>query len=180
MVKEPFNGYFSDKDFAETVAELLPIRLGKGLEKLLEKGPFVDLGCGAGHVLAAFQERYPNLKTIGIDINDDYLKEAKKRSPKSSVIEADLEKLPFEDNSIPVLFSSKIYQMCNEDNVEKILNEVFRVLKPGSEGVYLLTAESNFKVGNGKRFNDIIKDVGFKTITEKCNEYMCFYKALRK
>lgn len=162
MINESFKGYFSGRTFAKSIVNLPFILSEFNLDKVLRDGTFVDLGCGLGDVLAEYQNKYPNLKTIGVDINKDYLAEAKKRSPKSSFIKSLLSKLPIPDNSIDVVFSSKIYQLCNENSIEPISQEIYRILKPSPNGFYLMTVEDFYP--SQELFLDKFRKIGFNIL----------------
>jgi ubiquinone/menaquinone biosynthesis C-methylase UbiE len=161
---EPFEGYFSGENCANFDANHFPeIFSGYGAMELFERGPLVDLGCGIGEHLIAFQRRFPNLTTVGVDCVVNRLLEAQKRSPQSLLVKSVLRALPFLDDSIPLLFSSKIYQLCNEKSyeIEEMLGEAFRVLKPRPHGIYIMTNEF---FENVPAFYDKVRKAGFTLV----------------
>jgi len=85
-------------------------------------GKILDLGCGTGFL----QEYLEKKKIIGVDISFEMLKLAKKRKEKS--IQADLDFLPFKDNSFDLILSFTALQ--NLPDVKKALAEIARIIKP--------------------------------------------------
>jgi len=178
MAEEPFKGYLSNKSYGESLVLAIKDNVSffknTGLDKKLSKsnGPFVDLGCSIGNELSAFQKGYPHLKTMGIDINKGYLKEAKKNSPKSKFIYASLRNIPLPNNSIPILFSSRIFQWCNKNKaIDEILHETYRILKPENKGIYIMLLEDFIKKEENKYFIQQVKDKGFKILKNDLENY---------
>ncbi|PCI63292.1 MAG: malonyl-[acyl-carrier protein] O-methyltransferase BioC [Gammaproteobacteria bacterium] len=94
----------------------------------------VDLGCGTGFFTDILAYKYPQV--IGLDISTRMLAFAKEnRSSDIHYIEADANCLPLKDNSIDLIYSNLMIQWC--DPLEKTLNEIIRVLRPG--GVFLFS-----------------------------------------
>ncbi|HLC91179.1 MAG TPA: class I SAM-dependent methyltransferase [Candidatus Nanoarchaeia archaeon] len=127
---------YSGATYAEAMVAWLPYKLEQlGLAHLLNDGPFADLGCGLGTVIATFQQKYPHIRFIGIDRNRECLDEARKIvSPDTLLIQASLRAISLRDNSLAVVFSHKIYQLCNEETYAEIAKEIHRTLRTG--GVY--------------------------------------------
>ena len=148
------------------------------IEELFKRGPFVDLGCGIGYLLKEIQNAYPNIATIGVDVSEEYLKKSRKESPKSILIHSLLENLPFPSDSVPILFSSRIYQLCNEGKAaDPILREAYRVLEPGDKGIYLLSCEPLDHI----KFYEKIRNAGFDIIDHsEIGVENIYYAALRK
>jgi len=72
-------------------------------------------------------------------------------------------KLPFEDNSIDGCYSHMLYCMAlTEDDLKKLNNEIFRVLKPGGINIYTVrhTDDGDFKNGI-YRGEDLYENDGF-------------------
>ncbi|MFB0980688.1 MAG: malonyl-ACP O-methyltransferase BioC [Alteromonadaceae bacterium] len=88
----------------------------------------VDLGSGTGFFTDILASKYR--QTIGIDISTKMLAFAQKnRSKEINWIEADAYHLPFQNNSIDVIYSNLVIQWC--DHLDILVKEVLRVLKPG-------------------------------------------------
>ena len=77
----------------------------------------IDIGCGTGNAVAGLQKRYSGSKIVGLDLAFSMLKESKKQYGllrKKRVVNADMEKMPFADNSFDMLFSSLALQWVND------------------------------------------------------------------
>jgi len=93
-------------------------------------GRLLDVGCGKGNHLVAFNRRF--LHTEGID----------SRPITSEISKCDLEKEEFPEleNDFDVVFSKSVIEHVN--NADNIISEIKRVLKPGGR-VILLTPDWN-------------------------------------
>ncbi|TSC96047.1 MAG: ubiquinone/menaquinone biosynthesis methyltransferase [Parcubacteria group bacterium Athens1014_10] len=100
------------------------------------KGLIVDLGCGTGlNVLAMAGQ---NNFCLGLDISQLAVNQALKKAEGKKNInfkQANLEQLPMKDNSAEVITSFFVFEHLL--NLEKVLQEIDRVLKPGGE-IFLL------------------------------------------
>ncbi len=172
MVSQPFEGYLSDRSYGESIVGCIARDAGffegTNLNERLsqEKQLLVDLGCAVGNELSAFQKKYPYLMTVGIDINEEYILNARENSQKSLLIKASLARIPLADNSVPVLFSSRIFQHENERSADIILREAHRILKPSDEGTYLMLCE-NFTEGVYLNFLNQVINAGFRVLKQE-------------
>ena len=108
------------KPFEKKFSLLRP-RLTKGLE-----GRVLEIGTGTGANL----KYYPRTcKTIGIDLNYKFLKEAKKYN--IPLLQMDAENLAFKDKSFDYVIAPLCF--CTIPDQEKAFSEVYRVLKPNGE-----------------------------------------------
>ncbi len=112
------------------------------LEKLdivkIKPQMILDVGSGTGVAIPALYERYKKAQLVALDISEKMLNKSAQqgsffRSP--HLVCADMEQLPFEDNTFELVFSSLSMQWCNDLNAA--LTEVKRVLKPG--GLFVFT-----------------------------------------
>lgn len=92
----------------------------------------IDLGTGTGYCAQPLQQRFPKAKLTLCDISHQMLHQAKKKSRRwfdpRTYICADINQLPFADNSADLLFSSLSFQWCPDLDV--LFGECRRVLKP--------------------------------------------------
>lgn len=96
-------------------------RLTEGLE-----GRVLEIGTGTGANLKYYPK---NCKIIGIDLNYNFLEEAKKyRLP---LLQMDAENLAFKDKSFDYVIAPLCF--CTIPNPEKAFSEVYRVLKTNGE-----------------------------------------------
>jgi ubiquinone/menaquinone biosynthesis C-methylase UbiE len=95
-------------------------------------GIALDIGCGTGSV-AEFV-RTLGYNPVGIDLSADQLRIAVKRLP---VVQADAANLPILSGSIPLAYST--YTTGAYDDLQSVLNEIARILKPGGRYVEIAT-----------------------------------------
>lgn len=110
--------------------ELMPVNI-------FDNKTVLDYGCGPGNDLVGFSE-FSNVKElIGADVSKPSLEIAKKRLllHKKDVrlvhLEENENKIPLADNSVDLIHSSGVLHHCK--NLDKILMEFHRILKPGGE-----------------------------------------------
>lgn len=112
------------------------------LEKLdivkLQPQMILDAGAGTGQAVAALFQRYKKAQLVALDISENMLQQTSRhggifRSP--HLVCADIQQLPFADESFDLVFSSLSMQWCNDLNAA--LLEAKRVLKPG--GLFVFT-----------------------------------------
>jgi ubiquinone/menaquinone biosynthesis C-methylase UbiE len=116
--------------------DVIRFRFLQQLKKHPPEGILLDAGCGPGYLDRAIVARYPQLKIIGIDISPDMLELAVKNKALVtnnsflSYQEADVQKLPFESESMDFVIST--LSMHHLAHPEVAFREIFRVLKrPG-------------------------------------------------
>ncbi len=89
----------------------------------------LDIGCGTGILLAALENKYPDVILAGIDPTQEMLDIAKKRLSKKVHIEQSwAENLPFEDDQFDVIVACNMFHYIRQPLVA--LQEMMRVLKP--------------------------------------------------
>lgn len=127
----------------------------------------MDVGCNRGYYIS----QYRNGTSIGIDIAFSVLNQARKRLPKTNLIQADAQNLAFlKSNSIDSILCSEVIEHVTAPH--RVISECFRVLKPG--GRILLTTP-NYKrnkptwieVGN-------MKSYGVKGVNGDCYFHTAF------
>ena len=128
-----------------------------------------DLGCGTGFFTNIMSRKYR--KVIGLDISPQMLSFAKEnRNSSIEWIEGDIHALPFEDNSLDVVFSNLAIQWCNP--LTDVLKEIKRVLKPGGTLVFTSLLDGTlFELKNSWQQVDNDQHViDFKTFEEIKND----------
>lgn len=123
------NGYNEDADLG----------LGCGLPtqfaKISKGDTVIDLGSGAGNdCFVARHEAGETGKIIGVDFTPIMVKKARKNAEKLGYNnvefrEGDIDNMPISDNIGDVIVSNCVLNLV--PNKEKVINEIFRVLKPG-------------------------------------------------
>lgn len=106
------------------------------MEKLGDiKGKSVlTIGCGSGEECVAILEKQPKSIT-GVDIAENLIEIAKKTVKNVEFLVMDVEEMKFEDQSFDLVYCSLM--MDYFESWEKVLKEVYRVLRPG--GIFLFS-----------------------------------------
>jgi ubiquinone/menaquinone biosynthesis C-methylase UbiE len=132
-VTDQFKGLES---FFHKSREFLVRRL---IQKYNRGEKFLDAGCGTGLIL-----RHLPKGSIGIDINPRNIKKAKTHAPKAKIVLADIEKIPFKDNTFSTIICTEVIE--HQPNPTKTISELYRVLKPG--GVLIGSVPSKMPIWN--------------------------------
>lgn len=143
----------------------------RGDEKVL------DMGCGSGMFLIACAKKLPQGKALGIDIwsatdqSDNSIERTHNNVEAEGVTEsvelqtADMRSVPADDNSYDVVVSSlAMHNIAGEQEREKALSEVVRVLKRG--GRFVIT-----DVFYGEQYQDFFSKHGMISVAEPKNYY---------
>jgi malonyl-CoA O-methyltransferase len=112
------------------------------LEKLeyikLSPERILDAGVGTGEAIIPLLKRYRKSRLIALDLSERMLAKAQHHRAmfrKPVLVCADIEQLPFGDNSFELIFSSLTLQWCND--LDATLRDLLRILRPG--GLLLFT-----------------------------------------
>lgn len=89
----------------------------------------LDLCCGSGQATQVLVER--SQQVTGLDASPLSLKRARRNVPQAEYVEAFAEDMPFADNSFDLVHTSAAMHEMQPEQLRKILNEAYRVLKPG-------------------------------------------------
>lgn len=113
------------------------------IQEILKRNPnsVLEIGCGTGASLVSLASNNINNLT-GIDINPYQVEMAKKRIQYCGLQDSiqiyqssNSEKLPFEDNSIDIVFAESVLGILKHHDLIFLINEVKRVLSPN--GIFL-------------------------------------------
>ena len=110
-------------------------KIADQLYQLLEPingGNYLDVGCGTGNYLKALSDK--GLNFSGVDPSDIMLEKAKENNPNATILKAKAESLPFDDLHFDGGMGN--FTLHHWDNVQKGINEVYRVLKPNAKFVF--------------------------------------------
>ncbi len=93
----------------------------------------IDVGSGSGDLVLEIQKKHINIKIDVVDLNPEMLKEGKKRIKKGNIkfYLQNAEHLSFDKNT----YDKYLISFClrNISNIDKSLNEAYRILKPGGQ-----------------------------------------------
>ncbi len=134
---------YDPKDLDHIPNEVLEVSYGCGnpaaLADIKEGETIVDLGAGGGiDCFIAARKLGSRGKVIGIDMTDEMLEKARENARKVGdalgydIVEfrsGNIMELPVDDNSVDLVISNCVINLT-EDKA-KVLNEVYRILKPG-------------------------------------------------
>jgi ubiquinone/menaquinone biosynthesis C-methylase UbiE len=94
----------------------------------------LELGCGPGFYACRLSQEYPHIHTTGVDLSRRLIARARSRAANRSLdnctfAHGDVHALPDASNSIDAIVVSRLLLIVR--NRAAVLNEIFRVLKPG-------------------------------------------------
>ena len=94
----------------------------------------LDLCCGSGQATGVLVQNFQDV--TGLDASPLSINRAKQNVPQASYVEAFAEEMPFADNLFDLVHTSSALHEMEPEQLRKIVQEVYRVLKPG--GVFTL------------------------------------------
>ncbi len=102
----------------------------------VERGQdILDLGCGTGTLTVMLKRDFSSVQIVGLDPDPKVLRRARIKATRAAVsVQFDqgfADELPYKDGSFDRVFSSFMFHHLEEDERQKMLREVLRVLKPG-------------------------------------------------
>ena len=114
-------------------------RLAQDLLRSVPQGPVLDAGCGTGDLIFECEKRdeNPAARYIGADLSLPMLKEAQGKVIHPSLfMQADCAALPLASGSVSAVMSAFVLRNLRLV-LDKSLQEMLRVLKPGGEAFLL-------------------------------------------
>lgn len=132
----------------------------KELFELVKGERILEVGVGTGKNIRYYRE----WEAIGIDISRKMLEKAVTKAKKArksvDLIQADVERLPFKDDSFDGVVST--YVFCSVENPVNGLREVHRVLKPGGRAYFLehVRSENEFAGKIMDTLNPLFRAIG--------------------
>lgn len=95
----------------------------------------LDLGCGTGTFVVMLKRQFAAVRIVGLDPDPKALRRAKIKARRAAVsLQLDqgfADELPYKNESFDRVFSSFMFHHLEEQDSEKTVKEVLRVLKPG-------------------------------------------------
>jgi SAM-dependent methyltransferase len=133
------SGLYSDNETALLPEAAVAASLGCGnptaMAELKPGETVLDLGSGGGiDVLLSARRVGPEGKAYGLDMTDEMLELARENQRKAGVenaefLKGEIENIPLPDESVDVVISNCVINLSGDK--DRVLREVFRVLKPG-------------------------------------------------
>jgi len=96
-------------------------------------GDVLDVACGTGDMVVELQKH--GCTVTGIDLSKEMLDVARHKAPTATFMVSDAERLPFGDGTFDAVTCA--FGVRNFVHLERGLNEMLRVLKPGGRMVIL-------------------------------------------
>ncbi len=218
--KAPVTDYYcptgyDPKDLEHIPNEVLEVSYGCGnpaaLADIKEGETILDLGSGGGiDCFIAAKKVGRNGRVIGVDMTDEMIEKATESARKVAEVlgynvvefrKGNIMELPAEDNSVDLVISNCVINLTEDKT--KVIEEIFRILKPG--GRFIISDIVSDKPVPGymkrdkelwsacisgaltdRRFTEIAKDAGFSNISMIHNylykkvEYISFYSVTLK
>lgn len=160
--------------YPKDVLEALPKSMYESFTGANNPQPFVDLkagevvldlGCGAGLDLYFYAKAVgPAGRVYGLDISEGMVNKAKANMDLVGIRNVEVkcghsDALPFEDNFFDVAASNGIYNLSPDK--ERVMREVFRVLKPGGRTVLCeIVSKETLPEGVRKDIDDWFRCIG--------------------
>ena len=159
--------------------------------ELNDNGIMLDVGCGEGRHIFGVMQDYPQMKCVGLDMDNASLNKAEEgyqyfesiSNAGAEFIKGSAYSLPFPDESIDLIVCSEVLEHLHEYNDAVV--EIHRVLKPGGKFYASVPASWPEKVcwslskdyqnqpgGHLRIFNQLelvseIKETGFKFLSSE-------------
>ncbi len=133
-VKKSFNRAAKNYNHAAILQEEVLSRLLQRLQYVRHQPQnIIDIGCGTGKAFKGLKKQYPRSRIVGIDLAFSMLQETREQYGffnKKALVNADMERLPFADNSFDLLFSSLALQWAND--LPATFIDMLRVARDGA------------------------------------------------
>lgn len=126
--------------------------------------PVLDIGCGFGEFAGVVFDRIET----GVDINENDLSQAMDGKQYKKLKWADARNLPFKDNSYNTAVSVSVLEHI--DGVEKVIDEVHRVLKKG--GIFVFSVPTS-SIENNLLGTTVLNFLGLKSWAKKYYQLHC-------
>lgn len=136
------SGYY---DFMNNIISLGLHKLIKSeclrLLEIKEGFRVLDLCCGTGDILEIIEKKYKNVELYGLDFSEQMIKMAESKNINAEFVVSNAENIPYDDNSFDIVISS--FGLRNVQDKQKVLAEIFRVLKKDGKFMHLDFGKKN-------------------------------------
>ncbi len=107
------------------------------IKTLPEGGRVLDVGCAGGRDSKRFAQN--GFEVVGIDLADEFLKEAKKNVPEAKFLKMDLRELDFPENYFDAIWAVAVLLHIRKESILETLNGFRKILK--SKGKLFITVK---------------------------------------
>jgi malonyl-CoA O-methyltransferase len=132
-IRRAFDRAADSYDAAAVLQKEVCSRLLEKLEYIkLSPQLILDAGVGTGEAVAPLMKRYKKSRLVVLDLSERMLAKATSHGSllrKPELVCADIEHLPFSEDSFELIFSSLTLQWCSD--LQATMADMLRVLKPG-------------------------------------------------
>ena len=101
----------------------------------------LELGCGIGPSTIPLSKTFPGAEAFDVDVGASMLRYAHARAEKLGAAihfhQADAENTSFPDNSVDLVYSCALMHETSKKSLDRIVDESFRLLKPGGVCAHL-------------------------------------------
>lgn len=149
---------------------------------LLKGKKILDVGCGSGRDAAYFKEE--GYESVGIDMAEGMIEEARKRHAGCNFIKMDMIDIDFEDEAFDGIWMMATLSNLDKKNAGKFLSEIKRVLK--DKGVLYIAVKEGQTEGFVKKnefeenevyyayygkeeLENLLKEAGFEILDSAVN-----------
>jgi ubiquinone/menaquinone biosynthesis C-methylase UbiE len=179
--------HFTEKKAQDKAIEISNIKDGLTI---------LDVAVGTGNLFKRILKRNSSGFNIGIDISKGMLTKAKSKLSKQPSQNYSLEigsafNIKMDNHTVDILFNNYMFDLIPFNQMGSIINEFFRVLKPGGKLVLVnMTKAERFGAGvyeriyriyplvmggcRGVKQNNLLTEYGFKVITREYVQQMLF------
>ena len=166
------------------------------IAEVQNKTTILDVAVGTGRLFRKIVKQNPDGKNYGIDISEGMLAKAKMKLSKLGNQIYSLEigsafDIRMDDGSVDILFNNYMFDLISFDQMDNVINEFARVLKPGGKLVLVnMTKAEQFGAGlyekiyrispplmggcRGVQMFNLLTEHGFKLITREYVQQMLF------
>jgi ubiquinone/menaquinone biosynthesis C-methylase UbiE len=116
----------ANKSFADTHTQRFDISIPRLL--LPPHGKLLNLWSRQGEAIPYIRERFPAIELVNAEISRVMLRQAKMRFSDEYFVDTDLQQIDYPDSYFDAILSLEMLEHCPMP--QKILSEMFRVLKP--------------------------------------------------
>lgn len=159
----------------ERLVALLPVEIKN------EVGVVLDLGAGTGYFSAQISRLFPLAQVLQMDIAAGMLLQCRLREPKSTQLQADIDRLPFSETSVDIIFSNLSLQWCNQSL--GLFSDLYNIMS--EDGVAVMTTlakgslfemeQSWLEVDKAHHVNDFIDPTYLRGLCESSGFYVETY-----